>query len=158
MLGRYRLYYVLTSRITYWKSYNAKDPTLNCICEHTKYLCHKWPRICSVCRNHNPVDSSFMTFFDNRVCNKCYKMDTTCGAGTAYPSGALEFIPGFSGIRVARSLVFCEMFCRSLFVLLSFFFWPLHCLSFFDLRFLVIPLVSSNFYYRLWRMESLYMT
>jgi hypothetical protein len=24
-------------------------------------LCQKWPRICSVCRNHNPVLSSFMT-------------------------------------------------------------------------------------------------
>ena len=45
---------------------------------------------------------------------------------------------------VARSLIFCAMFCRSLFVLLSFFFWPLCCLSFFDLRILITPLVSSN--------------
>jgi hypothetical protein len=29
-------------------------------------------------------------------------------------------------------LDFCEGFCRSLFVLLSFFFWPLSCLFFFD--------------------------
>jgi hypothetical protein len=36
------------------------------------------------------------------------------------------------------------MFCRSLFVLLSFFFWLLCCLSFFDLRILITPLVSSN--------------
>ena len=36
------------------------------------------------------------------------------------------------------------MFCRSLLVLLSFYFWPLCCLSFFDLRFLITPLVSSN--------------
>ena len=36
------------------------------------------------------------------------------------------------------------MFCRSLFVLLYFFFWPLCCLSLFDLRILMIPLVSSN--------------
>jgi len=28
----------------------------------------------------------------------------------------------FSGVRVARSLVFCVVFCRSLLVLLSFFF------------------------------------
>ena len=35
------------------------------------------------------------------------------------------------------------MFCRSLFVLLSFFFWPLCCLSF-DLRILITHLVSSN--------------
>ena len=32
--------------------------------------------------------------------------------------------------------------CRSLFVLLSFFFWPLYCLSFFNLRLLMTPLVS----------------
>jgi hypothetical protein len=35
------------------------------------------------------------------------------------------------------------MFCRSLFVLLSFS-WPLCCLFFFDLRLLITPLVSSN--------------
>jgi hypothetical protein len=51
--------------------------------------------------------------------------------------------PGFSGVCVARSLVFCVMFHRSLFVLLSLFFWPLCCLSF-DLLLLVNPLVSSN--------------
>ena len=52
--------------------------------------------------------------------------------------------PVFSGICVARSLVFCVMFCGSLFVLLSFFFWTLCCLSFFDLRILITPLVSSS--------------
>jgi phage tail protein X len=26
-----------------------------------KSLCHRWPRICSICCNHNPVLSSFMT-------------------------------------------------------------------------------------------------
>jgi hypothetical protein len=36
------------------------------------------------------------------------------------------------------------IFCRSLFVLLSFFFWPLCCLSFFDLRILIASLISSN--------------
>jgi hypothetical protein len=38
---------------------------------------------------------------------------------------------------------FICMFCRSLFVLLSFFFWSLFLL-FFDLRILLAPLVSSN--------------
>ena len=42
------------------------------------------------------------------------------------------------------------MFCRSLFVLLYFFFWPLHCLFLFDIRILIAPLVSSNFSYYLW--------
>ena len=50
------------------------------------------------------------------------------------------------------SLVFVSIFscmcmlCRLLFVLLSFYFyfWPLCCLSFIDLRILFVPLVSSN--------------
>ena len=47
-------------------------------------------------------------------------MDTTNGAGTAYLSGAPEFTPHFSGgIRVTSSVVFCEVLCRSLFVVLA---------------------------------------
>ena len=38
-----------------------------------------------------------------------------------YQSRAPEFTPEFSGVRVARSLVFCVVFCRSLCVPLSFF-------------------------------------
>jgi hypothetical protein len=52
--------------------------------------------------------------------------------------------PVFSGIRVTRSLVLYVCFCRTLFVLLYFFFWPLCCLFFFDIRVLIAPLVSSN--------------
>jgi hypothetical protein len=40
---------------------------------------------------------------------------------------------------ITPSFVLCVMFCRSLFVLLYFFFWPLCCLFFFDLRILVTP-------------------
>ena len=47
----------------------------------------------------------------------------------------------FSRVRVARSLVFCVVFSRSLFVLLSFFVWVLHCLSFFDL------LMASDYHF-----------
>jgi len=41
------------------------------------------------------------------------------GTGTAHPSGAPEFTPapGIWWVRVARSLVFSVLFCRSLFVL-----------------------------------------
>jgi hypothetical protein len=52
---------------------------------------------------------------------------------------------------------FICMFCRSLFVLLYFFFWPLCCLFFFDIRILITPLVSfghcvvcSSSLYGLW--------
>jgi hypothetical protein len=50
----------------------------------------------------------------------------------------------FSGARCARSYIFCVMLCLSLFVLFSFFFWSLYCLSFFDLRLVITPVLSSN--------------
>jgi hypothetical protein len=40
---------------------------------------------------------------------------------------------------------FMCLFCRSFFVLLYVFFWPLCCLFFIDLRILITPLVSSNY-------------
>jgi hypothetical protein len=43
---------------------------------------------------------------------------------------------------------FMCMFCRSLFVLLYFFFWPSCCLLFFDIWILITPLVYSNSSYR----------
>ena len=49
--------------------------------------------------------------------------------------------PVFSGVR---SLVFCLVFCRSLSILLFFFFWPLCYLSFFDSQILISLLVSLN--------------
>ena len=51
--------------------------------------------------------------------------------------------PVYSGIRVVRSVVFCVVFCRSLFVPLSFFFWPLCCLSFIDWWYFQILCVFS---------------
>jgi hypothetical protein len=61
-----------------------------------------------------------------------------CGAGTTYPPGAP---PVFSGVLVARALVLCLMFCRSLFALLFFF---LLAIAFSDLPILITPLISSN--------------
>jgi hypothetical protein len=56
----------------------------------------------------------------------------------------LSSLPDFREVHVAWSLVFCVMFCRSLFVLMSFIFWPLCCLSFFDLQIMITPLASSS--------------
>jgi len=41
----------------------------------------------------------------------------------------LSSAPVYSGVRIARSFVFFVVFCRSLLVHLSFFFWPLYFLS-----------------------------
>jgi len=105
----------------------------------TEYLPHKWPRIRSVCCNHYPVLSSFMTYY--RLCNKSNTTSVTSGVGSAYYSGAPHV---FSGVYFAQSLVFCLMFYRSRFIRLFFFFSLLYCLFFFDLRFINTTLVVSS--------------
>ena len=82
-----------------------------------------------------PYHITFVLFSSNTT-------GVTCGAETTNHSTGFEFTLVFCGIRADRSLVFCVMFYVSLFVLLSFFD---HCLSFFDVRILITPLVSSTF-------------
>jgi hypothetical protein len=59
----------------------------------TEYLCHKWPRICSIFSKHFPVLSSIMTY--HRVYNWSNTTSSTSGARTACHSVAHEFIPRF---------------------------------------------------------------
>jgi hypothetical protein len=49
-------------------------------------------------------------------------MDATSGEETAYPSGPDEFTPGFSGVRVTRSLVLCVCFADCCLSFCTFFF------------------------------------
>jgi hypothetical protein len=58
------------------------------------------------------VLSSLTTYY--WACKKSTTTGATRCVVTAYPSGAPEFT-GFSGVYVARSLVFCVLFCSSLF-------------------------------------------
>jgi len=73
-----------------------------------EYLCHKWPWICSTCRIHFPLLSSFMTY--RQVCNYINTTGATSGEGIAYPSGPPEFTLVFNGARVIRSLALCVCF------------------------------------------------
>ena len=86
----------------------------------TEYMRQKLPWLSSVCRNCNPVLYSFMTC--QSVCDKSNTVGVTSEAGTAYCSVVPKFTHGVSGVRVARWLLFCEVFSRSCFVsfLLSF--------------------------------------
>jgi hypothetical protein len=93
----------------------------------TEYLSHKWPLICY-----------------HRLFNKNNTTGNTCEAGTADPSGAHEFTPVCSGVRVARYLVFCVKFCRSLFVLVFFFSWPMF----------VCPSSNYGFWLPLWYFQT----
>ena len=105
----------------------------------TEYLCPQMTsNICSFYCNLS--HSLFVIYF--RFCNTT---DVTIGSGTVYPSGAPEFTPDVRGFRAAQSLVFCVVFCRSLFVLLSFSFWPLCFLIY-------------RFWIPLWYLQSLQMT
>jgi hypothetical protein len=45
--------------------------------------------------------------------------DVTNGPGTVNPSGTPSSFPVFGGVRIVQSLVFCVLFCKSLFVLLT---------------------------------------
>ena len=74
-----------------------------------------------------------------------YITGVTSGAGTANPSGATELTSVVSEIRVPQFLVFFVLLCGSLFSV-SLFFWSLYLLSFFDLRLLITPLVTSIFF------------
>jgi len=56
-----------------------------------EYLCHKWPRICSVCGSYNPIFSLLTTY--HGVCNKCNTTGATSVAGSVHPSEAPEFTP-----------------------------------------------------------------
>ena len=58
-----------------------------------EYLCHKWARICSICRKHFSVLSSLITY--HRVCNQINITGVTNDPGADYHSGAPEFTPGF---------------------------------------------------------------
>ena len=63
-----------------------------------------------ICRNHNPVYSTFMTY--HRICNKSNTADTTCGTGTAYPSGAPEFTSGF---KLGSCCLIFSLLCNDLY-------------------------------------------
>ena len=103
----------------------------------TGYLCHKLPRICFVCRNHSQV-LSYMVY--HRICSNSTTTGDPCRTGNAY-------ILRGTWIHLWFMLLdfFCVMFCRLLIVLMSFFIWSLYCLCFFEIRFLITTLLSSNY-------------
>ena len=110
-----------------------------------------------LCPTRFPYQMMFVLFSRNMT-------GVTCGVRLLTLSEHLGSPPVFSGVRVTRSLVLCVVFCRLLFVPLSFFFWllcclafffwplcclpfffwPLCCLALFDLLILNAPFVSSS--------------
>ena len=74
----------------------------------TEYLCHKWPWMCSVCRNQNQALFPFMTY--HLEWNKSNTTGAAFGAGITYISGAHEFPRFFVGFV----LLYYRFLCNAL--------------------------------------------
>ena len=83
-----------------------------------EYLCHKWTRVCSTCRKHFPVLSSFMSYhgFVTRLTRRVPLVEQELLILLEHTSSP----PFFSGVCVTRSLVLrvyfvdrCLSFCAS---------------------------------------------
>ena len=98
----------------------------------------KW-RICVILLNTNLITNLLELMF--------WKKNSLALQSTAYKLSQKMWWKKILTIDLYWIFSFICMFCRSLFVLLYFFFWPLCCL-FFDIRFLIAPLVSSNFSFK----------
>ena len=68
-----------------------------------EYLCHKWPRICSTCRKHFQVLSSFMTYHGS-VTRLTRQVSLVKQELLTLPEH-LSSPPVFNGVRVTQSLV-----------------------------------------------------
>jgi len=90
----------------------------------TEYLCHKWPLVPLVVSTWRSFPHSWLiTGFVTRITRRV----PLVGQELLIRSEHMSSPPVFGGVG---SVDFCVVLCRSLFVLLSFFFWPLCCLSF----------------------------
>jgi hypothetical protein len=69
--------------------------------------------------------------------------------GTAIQCKTKDSSRVLSGIRAAQFSVFCTVFCGPLFIILSFFVWPLHCLPFFNIWLPITLFASTNYSYLL---------
>lgn len=98
----------------------------------TKYMCHKWPRIYSVCRS-NDIGPLLL----NELLPICliFPRSNTTGATS---------VAGFELDFVTESLIFCVAFCAPSFVYLSFLFRARYCCSFCDTRFLITQVVRAS--------------
>ena len=105
-------------------------------------MCQKWQGLCSIWSNPNTyswLTIGFVTWVTR------HRWVPLLEHGLITLPDLLRSSQVFSDIRVAQAIVVCVVFCRSLFVLLFFFFCSLYCLSCFDLRFPITTFVSSNF-------------
>ena len=81
-------------------------------------MCKKLPRLCSLCSNYKPTFSTFM--IHHRNFDNSNTTGTTSRAGTPSLPDHPSAPPVLNGVRAAQCLVFCVVFCRSLFIFFPF--------------------------------------
>ena len=96
-----------------------------------EYLCHKLPRVCSTCRKHFPIFSSFMTYhvFVTRLTRRVPLVEQELMTLPEHLCSS----PVFCGVRITRSLVLCVCFVY-------------RCLSFWTFSFGHAVVCSSSIY------------
>ena len=93
---------------------------------------------------YNNISSFCRSVLCLKGCSYCFAITTgvTSGAGTTYPSVASESPLIFIWVRVAQIFIICGIQSSIIIVVI---FLPIFCMSFFELRILITPLISSNF-------------
>jgi len=104
-----------------------------------EYMCYIIIQVCSVCRNLNPAfpHSWLVTAFVTSVIPQMHISEQELQTLPEH-LGSHPLFVGFVFINLWGSVQCFKSHC------LSFFFWPLYCLSF-DLRLLFTSLISLNF-------------
>ena len=126
------------SWVHYFESFTVATMTWLTVIE---YLYHKWPRICSTCRMHFPVLSTFITGFGTKLLRRVPLVEQELLTPPEHPSSP----PVFSGVRVTRSLVLYACFVD-------------RCLSFCTFSFSHCVVCSSSiygFWLPLWYLQTL---
>jgi hypothetical protein len=94
--------------------------------QHFRVVQLKSWRICSVCRNNNPVISSFTT--NHWIFTKYNTTGATSEAWTVYPPELLNALPLYRSVNVDEYLLLCVVFWWLLFVVLFYFSWS-YCME-----------------------------
>jgi hypothetical protein len=90
----------------------------------TEYLCHIWSRICSLCRNHELVLSSFMNY--HRVWSQSNSTESLVEQELLTLPEGLGSQTVFCGVHYAQSIDFWVVFCRSVWSFCPFYFGMWH--------------------------------
>ena len=101
-----------------WRSNHIESLMMAVWLTVTEWLCYILSVIWTVCCNHNPSLPLFMTY--QLICDNSNTTFANIETWTAYSTGAPDFISGFCLLCFVHSFIFCLVFCRIVYVVVSF--------------------------------------